>query len=288
VSSRPISVPLITGSTAVDGTRCGSGAPALDAGSLATRLPHAEKRSEEKAMPLKQLMQKLRHELTTMSELVEKNVNDAIMALIERSNEMAGEVIEYDRQIDEMELTIDNRCTEILRLSSPKTDEFRFVYASIKIATDLERISDRAVDIARQVQFLTTKRSLQTDLSGHFAEMLEFASMMVRDSVISVLENNVELAWRVCAHDEIAQEAYEALEAQLYGIIETDLNKAARAARLLLCARDLARIADHGANIAEDVIYILEGKLVQHHIDEWRKKLAPELDKRRRKKRREL
>ena len=242
-------------------------------------------------MPVEQLMPKLRAELTAMSEMVEKNVNDAIMALIERSNELAQEVIGYDRQINEMELTINRRCVEILRLSQERgglqTDEFRFVYAALKICTDLERISDLAADIARHVEFLVTKRSLQTGLD-HFAEMLEFSSMMVRDSVTSLLESNADLAWRVCAHDDFVDEAYQALEAQLYKIVETDSKKAVRAARLLFCALDLERIADHAMNIAEDVIYILEGKLVQHHIDEWRKKLAPELDKRRRKRRQKI
>jgi phosphate transport system protein len=227
-------------------------------------------------------MERLREELITMSEMVEKTVNDAIMALIERSSDMAREVIEYDRQIDEMEITIDKRCVEILCLASPRTDELRFVYASMKISTDLERISDLAADIARHVEFLVTKRSLQTGIE-HFAEMLEFSSMMVRDSVISLLEGNADLAWRVCAHDDIVDEVYKALESQLYVIIGSDSEKAVRAAQLLFCALDLERIADHAANIAEDVIYILEGKLVHHHIDEWRKKLAPELDKRRRK-----
>jgi phosphate transport system protein len=236
-------------------------------------------------------MTKLRDELTTMSEMVEKNVNDAIMALIERESDLAHEVIEYDRQINEMELTINKRCAEILRLPGErgalKTDEFRFVYAALKICTDLERVSDLSADIARHVEFLVTKRSLQTGLE-QFAEMLEFSSMMVRDSVTSLLDSNVDLAWRVCAHDDFVDEAYQALETQLYEIIETDSKRAARAARLLFCALDLERIADHATNIAEDVIYILEGKLVQHHIDEWRKKLAPELDKRRRRRRQKV
>ncbi len=235
-------------------------------------------------MSIEDLMPKLRGELTTMSEMVEKTVNDAVVALVERESSLAREVIDYDRQVDEMQLTVEKRCVEILRLARPKTEEFRFVYASLKISTDLERIADLATDIARHVEFLVTKRSLQTGLD-HFAEMLEFSSMMVRDSVTSLLESNVELAWRVCAHDDFVDEAYKALEEQLYGIIDTDSKRAVRAVQLLFCALDLERIADHAANIAEDVIYIFEGKLVHHHIDEWRKRLAPELDKRRRKRR---
>ncbi len=233
-------------------------------------------------MAIEELMPKLRGELTTMSEMVEKTVNDAVVALVERESSLAREVIDYDRQVDEMQLTVEKRCVEILRLRArPKTEEFRFVHASLKISTDLERIADLATDIARHVEFLLAKQSLQTGLD-HFAEMLEFSSMMVRDSVTSLLERNVELAWRVCAHDDFVDEAYQALETQLYGIIGTDSKKAVRATQLLFCALDLERIADHAANIAEDVIYILEGKFVHHHIDEWRKRLAPELDKRRR------
>jgi len=236
------------------------------------------------------MMEKLRQDLATMSEMVEKHVNLAIMALIERSGDMAREVVEYELQVDEMDLSVDRRCVEILQLVQPRSDEFRFVIAAMKIANDLERISDLAADVGRHVELLLTKSSLQADLSD-FAEMLEFTSMMVRDSVISLLDRNVELAWRVCAHDDLVDEAYQSLERQLYGIIGSDPQKATRATWLLMCALALERIGDHATNIAEEVIFMLEGKIVRHHIDEWRKRLAPELDRRRRerkRKRREL
>jgi phosphate transport system protein len=241
-------------------------------------------------MGINRMTERLRQELAAMSEMAERNVNSAIMALIERSGEIAQEVVDYDAQVDEMELAVDRRCLEILTLEHPESDNFRFVIAAMKINVDLERISDLAADIARHVQFLITKRSLQADLS-HYAEMLEFTSMMVRDSVLSLLNRDIELAWRVCAHDDLVDEAYQFLEKQLYEIIGGETDKAVRAARLLACALDLERIADHATNIAEEVIYVLEGKIVRHHIDEWRKRLAPEIDKRRKmraRKRREL
>jgi phosphate transport system protein len=231
-------------------------------------------------LSVERLMDRLHQELAALSEMAERNVNTAIMSLIERSEEMAREVVGYDAQVDEMELDVDRRCIEILRLEHPKSDNFRFVIAAMKINTELERISDLASDIAGQVVALVRKRSLQADL-GHFAEMLEFSSMMVRDSVKSLLERNGELAWRVCAHDDLVDEACRSIEEQLYRIIGDDTKKAVRATRLLLCALDLERIADHATNIAEEVIYMLEGKIVRHHIDEWRKRLAPEIDRQR-------
>lgn len=215
-----------------------------------------------------------------MSEMVERQVNMAIMALIERSAEMAQEVIDYDLNIDEMELDVDKLCIEVLQLEQPKSDNFRFVIAAIKINGHLSRTSDYAVDVARNVLLLITKNSLQTD-SSHLAEMLEFSSMMVRDSVISLLERNVELAWRVCAHDDLVDEAFETLSHQLLAIISSDHTRGVRATWMLNCAQDLERIGNLATDIAQEVIYMLEGKMVRHHIDEWRKRLAPELDKRR-------
>ncbi len=235
-------------------------------------------------MPVANLMQKLREELAAMSEMVERNLNSAIMSLIERSDEMAQEVIDYDKQVDELEVVVERRGLEVLQLTKPKSEDFRVVIAAIKIAGDLERISDLAVDVARNVQFLIAKRSLQADL-GDFAEMLEFCSMMVRDSVLSLLDRDEELAFRVCAHDDLVDEAYKSLEKQLFDVMGADAKKAVRASRLLVCALDLERIADLACNIAEDVIYMLSGKVVHHHIDEWRKRLAPELDKRRKRRR---
>lgn len=231
-------------------------------------------------MPTTELMNKLRQELAAMSEMVETNVNSAIMSLIERSDEMASEVISFDAQVDEMEIAVKRRGIEILQLAHPKTEEFRFVIAAIQIAGKLDVIDDLTVDVAETVKRLIQKRSIQADLSN-FAEMLEFTSMMVRDSVTSLLDRNEELAFRVCAHDELVDEVYRSLEAQLLAIMEEDAKKAVRATLLLRCACDLERIADHASGIAEDVIYILEGKIVSHHIEEWRKRLAPELEKRR-------
>ncbi len=215
-----------------------------------------------------------------MSEMAERNVDSAVMSVVERSDEMAREVIAFHSQVDEMEISVKQLGIEILQLSHPKTGEFRFVIAAIQIASRLDAIDGLSVDVARNVQCLVQKRSLQTDLSD-FAEMLEFTSMMVRDSVTSLLDRNEELAFRVCAHDDLVDEAYRSLEAQLYGIMQDDSKKAVRAAHLLQCALDLERIADLAADIAGDVIYILEGKIVSHHIEEWRQRLAPEFEKRR-------
>ncbi len=228
------------------------------------------------------LMEKLREDLAAMSEMVETNVNTAIMSLIERSVEMSQGVVDFDKQIDEMELGVERLGLEILQLSKARADEIHFVVAAIKMAGALERISDLAVDVALRVQILVAKRSIQADL-GNLAEMLEFTSMMVRDAVISLLDRNEELAFRVCAHDELVDDASASLREQLHVIMSSDPDKAVRASHLLVCALDLERIADLATNIAEDVVQMLTGKIVRHHIDEWRKRLAPELDKRRRK-----
>jgi phosphate transport system protein len=225
-------------------------------------------------------MEKLRGELAAMSETVESQVNVAIMSLIERSIEMAQEVVTYGYQIDEMELSVDKRCIDVLKGEKQKASDFRFVIAALKINGHLSRISALCVDVARYLDLLITKSSVQADLSD-FAEMLEYTCMMVRDSVISMLGRDVELAWRVCAHDDLVDEAYQSLEKQLLTMMQNDSGKAVRASWLLNCAQDLERIGDLATDIAQEVIYMLEGKMVRHHIDEWRKKLAPELDRQR-------
>ena len=233
-----------------------------------------------KKVPTKDLMNKLRQELAALSEMVETNVDTAVMALVDRSAEMARDVTCFHSQVGEMEITVKKLGIEILQLAHPKTDEFRFVIAAIQIAGKLDVIDDLAVDVAGNVQRLMQKKSIQADLST-FAEMLEFTSMMVRDSVASLLDKNEELAFRVCAHDELVADAFLSLEEQLFEIMEGDAKKAVRGAYFLRSALDLKRIAELAAKIAEDVIYILEGKIVSHHIEEWRERLAPEIEKRR-------
>ena len=226
-------------------------------------------------------MDKLRREISALGGMAERSVDSAVLALIDRNQALAAEVIDYDAEVDEMELAASRRCLEVLQLARVEPEGFRFAIAALQIGGHLEHISDLAVDIAEHVVELVKQRSLQMDLD-HVAEMLEFTEMMVRDSVNSLVDRDFELAWRVCAHDDIVDEAYQALEAELYDIIAKKTRRAVSATHMLLCALDLEQIADLAVGIAEEVIYILEGKIVRHHIEEWKERLAPELDKHRR------
>jgi phosphate transport system protein len=221
------------------------------------------------ALPVSPLMSQLRGDLTAMGELIEKAVDTALMALIDRSGSLADGVIADDVEIDELENIIDRTCQEVLRHESTPPDDFRFVIASMKICVDLERMGDQAVDIASSVGFLVTRRSILHDFTT-ITHIIETTQQMVRDSVSCLISRNSELAWSVCVVDDIVDAEAQRLHDYLVSLGQDEPQKVERVVQLLYVVRALERIADQATNIAEEVIYMLEGKMVRHHIDEYR------------------
>ncbi len=212
---------------------------------------------------LQRELDKLRKQILALGALVEDNLQRALQALATGDNDLARRVYDRDEEIDQQEVAIEEECLKILALHQPVAVDLRFVVALLKINNDLERAGDQAVNIANKVE--VAARAAQVSVLRVFeGEMVEKVFWMLRESLNALVNMDVGLARRVrAADDEVDRLKSEARETFLQAI-----QKSPDQARLLLAmfgaARNLERAADLASNIAEDVIYMVEGTIVRH------------------------
>jgi phosphate transport system protein len=219
-------------------------------------------------------LRRLTQDLVAMAELVERNVDTAVMALVDNNNRFAYEVISLDTDIDEMEVFIDRECLELLAAEPGDSETFRFLTAAMKINNDLERIGNQAVVIAEQVLALIHIRGEGLESPG-LAEMLERAEVMVRQSVDALINRDVGLAWEIWEEHAGAEEDLRRVMSSLAASLEKKPSRAARALHLARAAMALARVGENTKDIAEEVIYMREGIIVKHHEREFRSRGKP-------------
>jgi phosphate transport system protein len=206
----------------------------------------------------------LNKEILRMGSLTEESIFKSVEALKKRSVEQAQQVINEDKKIDELELIIDEKCLDLLALHQPMAIDLRFITMAMKICTDLERIADLAVDIAQRTLDIADKPLLKPLID--IPKLANLAQSMVKDAIDAFVQKNVELAKSVILRDSEADNLRNLVQSELINdYIAKDPSTAPRAVALLLVARHLERICDHTTNIAEDVIYIVEAKVVKHH-----------------------
>jgi phosphate transport system protein len=199
-----------------------------------------------------------------LSALVEENLRRAVRAIEGRDVELARKVIEGDAQIDDEELAVEEECLKILALHQPVAADLRFVVAVLKIDSDLERIGDYAVSLAKRTLALSG-RALP-DVNFSFGPMAEKAQQMVRRAIDALVNLDAGTARAVCAADdemdsmrrEVQQRMVEALAR------ESTPDGVGLLLQVLSVARHLERIADHAVSIAEDLLYMIEGRIVRH------------------------
>lgn len=210
---------------------------------------------------------RLKRQILAISAVVEESVHKAVKTLQERDEELARSVIETDLEIDQMEVYMEEECLKILALHQPVGSDLRLIVAILKINNDLERIGDLAVNIAERAAFLATHEKI--DLPLDFPLMAEKAKAMLRRSLDALVERNADLAHRVCAADDevdaINREAYTRVEEA----IRRHPEQTESLIQLLSASRHLERIADHATNIAEDVLYMMEGEIVRHKAEDY-------------------
>lgn len=209
----------------------------------------------------------LHKDILKMAVMAEEAIYKSVEALKNRDKAQAQEVITNDDKIDEMELTIDEKCIDLIARHQPMAGDLRFLATSMKINADLERIADLAVDIAQRALELVDKPMLKPLID--IPKLSTIAQSMIREAIDSFVKKDVELAKRVALSDPEADKLRNAVQKELINdYMSKDAKTADRAVPLLLIARHLERICDHTTNIAEDVIYMVEGKVVKHHLEE--------------------
>jgi len=206
----------------------------------------------------------LKQTLLAMGALVEDQIRRVMRALVERDDALAEGVIERDRQVNAYDVEVDEKCVELLALHQPAAGDLRFITTAMKIVTDLERIGDQAVNIAQRAIELNREPQLKPYID--LPRMAENAARMVKESLDAFVNRDTALARRVCAEDEAVDALKEQVFRELLTFMMEDARTIPRAIRLILISRFLERVADHATNIAEMVIYMVEGKMVRHTL----------------------
>ncbi|MFA5338677.1 MAG: phosphate signaling complex protein PhoU [Candidatus Omnitrophota bacterium] len=199
-----------------------------------------------------------------MGALAEEAIMNSVKSLKEQDKAMALKVIDSDKQIDMMELEIEERCLEMLALHQPIAIDLRFITTAMKLNNELERIADLAVDIAQRVLEIVDKPLLKPLVD--IPKLCAIAQNMVKQGIDAFVNRDIELAKKVVLTDPEADKLRNFVQDELINdYIAKDKSTAPRAVPLLLIARHLERICDHATNIAEDVIYMVQAKVVRHH-----------------------
>lgn len=197
-----------------------------------------------------------------MASVVEEAIFKSVEALKKQDKKLAEEVIGSDKIIDDLELQIDERCVDLLATRQPMAKDLRFITTGIRLTTDLERIADLAVDIAQRAKELVDQPLVKPLID--IPKLAVLAQEMVKGALGSFVKRNVDLARNVRNRDDEADHLRDLVQKELVEIISQDGSKASRSIPLLLVARHLERICDHATNIAEDVVYMVEGRVIKH------------------------
>ncbi len=207
-------------------------------------------------------LEKIKKQILTLGLMVEEQVQMAVEAVGKNDTELAQKIIQKDIEIDEMEVEIEEECLKILALHQPVAIDLRFLIAVIKINNDLERIGDQAVNIADRVG--VTAKSEQMDFFFDYSSMGAKAQTMLKMSLDALINMDDDVAWQVVSLDDevdqIKKEAYDRIKLAM----SEHPDKIGFLINLLLISRHIERMADHTTNIAEEVIYLIEGEIVRH------------------------
>jgi phosphate transport system protein len=207
-------------------------------------------------------LEQLKKRILHLSALVEESVRRSVRAVVERDLALATAVIAGDDRIDQLEVEIEEECLKLLALYQPVATDLRFVIAVLKINNDLERIGDLGVNIAQRAEAIVARAPVELDLQ--LPLMAGKAQTMLRHALDSLVNLDPELARRVCDADDEVDELNRSVAARVKEAALADPRQLDPLVHLLLVARHIERIADQATNIAEDVIYMVEGEIIRH------------------------
>jgi len=212
-------------------------------------------------------IEKLKQRILALVAQVEENVRMSVQALENLDTDLAEQVIRADLKVDQLEVDFEEDCLKILALFQPVATDLRFIVAALKINSDLERISDLAVNIAERARFLVTRKHISIPFD--FSVMTDKVQDMLRTSINALVRLDAKKAYSVCKEDD----EVDALHREMYVIVQKHIHEfpedTEEIMHFLSISRHLERIADHATNIAEDIIYMIDGDIVRHHIEDF-------------------
>ncbi len=207
----------------------------------------------------------LKVQILKMGSLVEEAIVRSIKSLVERNSALAHQVIEDDVRINSYDVKIDEECIRLIALRQPTAGDLRFVTTAMKITTDLERMGDYAVDICERALELNEEPQLKPYID--IPRMAEIAEGMVHDALQAFLGKNTALAYEVVNRDDEVDQLTVQIFNELLLFMIKDSSTITRAIKISYISKYLERIADHATNVAEMVVYMIEGKMIRHIKD---------------------
>ena len=207
-------------------------------------------------------LEKTKKMILTLGAMAEERVHLAVKAIRKKDPEIAKKIISLDYELDEMEVDIEEDCLKILALYQPVAIDLRFLIAMIKINNDLERIGDEAVNIAQRVG--TIAKSEQPKTTFDYSVMAEKTERMLKMSLDALVNMDTDIAFKVTIIDDEVDAIKDHVYSHIKKAIDEHLDRGSYLINLLLISRHLERIADHATNIAEEVIYMVEGEIIRH------------------------
>lgn len=215
---------------------------------------------------LQREIERVKKSILALCAIVEDQVQASVRALLERDVELAKVVEQRDHDIDHREVEVEEECLKILALHQPVAIDLRFIIAAMKINNDLERIGDLAVNIARKAESFAAEPAIP--IAFDIAGMWDKTHAMLRDSLDALVNMDGALAAEVCRRDDEVDRIKREIRIGVEDQIRREPQNVRPLMRLLAVSRNLERIADCATNIAEDVIYMSQGKIVRHNRPE--------------------
>ena len=210
-------------------------------------------------------LETLKSHLVAMSGIAEESVRQAVEALLDRDLEKAQDVVIRDEKLDELELAIDDLAINLLALQQPMARDLRFITAAMKIGNDLERVGDHAVNIAEELEFLM--KAAPFAMLPELEEMARLANEMLSDALNAFVMGDSALAREVVQRDDRVDDLHENNFRILLTHMMEDPRRITAGMDLFLVSGNIERIADLATNIAEEVVFFVEGRTIKHHAE---------------------
>lgn len=211
-------------------------------------------------------LEELRTTLIRMASLVDEQIENAVKSLLGSDLDLARKVIQSDGKVDEFDNEIDKKCMRIFALTQPVAIDLRLLMAALKINGELERIGDIAVNLAERVESLQPYKGFVNEAGVE--QMVLLARKMVRDAIDSFINNDAELARRILEADDQIDEYDARIFRTMLDSMREDSRTVEPGAHTMMLSRHIERLADHATNIAEDVIFLVNAKIIKHHAEE--------------------
>jgi phosphate transport system protein len=211
-------------------------------------------------------LDELRTNIIKMGSLVDEQIDLAVAALLESNAERAKFVIERDKKVDEFDNKIDAQCERIFALTQPVAIDLRLIMSALKINHELERIGDIAVNIAERA--ISLRGNVDLLRKSRVIEMSSIAREMVKHAIDSFVNNDPELARKILSKDDSVDDLNRNIFRYLVEEMKTHPELIEPATHIIVLSRHLERLADHATNISEDVVFLVDAKIIKHHAEE--------------------